>query len=149
TDDDTGSATGKYQFVVVYDTNGGFVAGSGWIASPAGAYAADPDLTGKANFGFVSRYKHGSSTPTGQTEFQLNAADFRFRSTDYQYLVVTGAKAQYKGTGTVNGAGGYGFLVTVTDGQLPGGGGTDRFRIKVWDTATSTVVYDNVMGASD
>ena len=45
---------------------------------------------------------------------------------------MAGAKAQFKGTGTINGAGGYGFLLTVTDGQLTGGGGTDKFRIKIW-----------------
>src|SRR5207248_3436906 len=35
-------------YVVVYDPSAGFVTGGGWIASPAGAYAADPTLTGKA-----------------------------------------------------------------------------------------------------
>jgi hypothetical protein len=49
----------------------------------------------------------------------------------------------------VNGAGNYGFLLTVVDGQSPGGGGVDKFRLKVWDVATSVVVYDNVLGASD
>jgi hypothetical protein len=63
--------------------------------------------------------------------------------------VVAGAKAQYKGTGTVNGAGNYGFLLTATDGQVSGGGGLDKFRIKIWDKAADTVVYDNVPGASD
>jgi hypothetical protein len=32
---------------------------------------------------------------------------------------------------------------------MAGGGGTDKFRIKIWDKATSVVVYDNVPGASD
>ena len=41
--------------VVVYDPSAGFVTGGGWIDSPAGAYTADPSLTGKANFGFVSK----------------------------------------------------------------------------------------------
>ena len=43
-------------FLVAYDPSGGFVTGGGWIDSPAGAYAPDPTLTGKANFGFVSKY---------------------------------------------------------------------------------------------
>ena len=30
-----------------------------------------------------------------------------------------------------------------------GGGGTDKFRIKIWNTATSAIVYDNQMGALD
>jgi hypothetical protein len=52
--------------------------------------------------------------------------------------VVSGAKAQYKGTGTVNGQPGYGFLLTATDGQLQGGGGVDKFRIKIWDQGTGS-----------
>jgi hypothetical protein len=71
-----------------------------------------------------------------------------FKSTSYQWLVVSGARAQYKGSGTLNGAAGYGFLLTAIDGQVNGGGGTDKFRIKIWD-ANSVVVYDNQMGAPD
>ncbi|MBI2784295.1 MAG: tandem-95 repeat protein, partial [Gammaproteobacteria bacterium] len=48
------SVTSVYEFVVVYDPNAGFVTGGGWINSPVGAYKANPSLTGKANFGFVS-----------------------------------------------------------------------------------------------
>ncbi|MDX1409207.1 MAG: PKD domain-containing protein, partial [Saprospiraceae bacterium] len=47
------------QFIVVYDSNEGFVTGGGWIDSPVGAFMSDPLLTGKANFGFVSKYKKG------------------------------------------------------------------------------------------
>ncbi|MDP9372644.1 MAG: Ig-like domain repeat protein [Chloroflexota bacterium] len=149
TDDDSGAATTKYEFVVVYDPNAGFVTGGGWIDSPAGAYAADPSLTGRAGFGFVSKYQKGAATPTGQTQFQFQAGDFTFRSDSYQWLVVAGAKAQYKGGGTVNGVGGYGFLLTATDGQVAGGGGADRFRIKIWRLADGSLVYDNTIGASD
>jgi len=135
--------------VVVYDPSAGFVTGGGWINSPVGAYVADPSLTGKANFGFVSKYQKGQSIPTGETEFQLHFASFNFHSTSYQWLVVSGAKAQYKGFGQINGAGDYGFLVTATDGQITGGGGVDKFRIKIWDKTTSAIVYDNAMGDSD
>jgi VCBS repeat-containing protein len=149
TDDDTGSATSKYEFVVVYDPSAGFVTGGGWINSPVGAYAAEPSLTGRANFGFVSKYKKGASAPEGQTEFQFRAGDLNFHSETYQWLVVAGAKAQYKGTGKVNGESGYGFLVTATDGQQNGGGGVDKFRIKIWRIAGGAIVYDNNPGASE
>jgi YVTN family beta-propeller protein len=149
TDDDTGSATGKHEFVVVYDPSAGFVTGGGWINSLPGAYTPNPGLTGKANFGFVSKYLKGASTPSGQTQFQFQGAGFNFHSSSYQWLVVSGPKAQYKGTGTVNGAGSFGFLLTATDGQLPGGGGVDKFRIKIWDTGTGAVIYDNALGASE
>ncbi|HEU5216019.1 MAG TPA: hypothetical protein VFU30_10805, partial [Gaiellaceae bacterium] len=148
-DDDTGTATGVFQYVVVYDANAGFVTGGGWIMSPAGAYAANPTLTGRANFGFTSQYKKGATVPTGETEFQFQVASFDFHSSDYQWLVVSGPLAQYKGTGTVNGVSGYSFLLTATDGAVNGGGGVDKFRIKVWNTATSAVVYDNSLGSSD
>ena len=137
------------RLIVIYDPSAGFVTGGGKIASAAGAYLADPTLTGSATFGFVSRYKKGANTPDGQTEFNFQVANFNFHSTSYEWLVVAGAKAQYKGAGTLNGSGSYSFLLTATDGQVNGGGGIDKFRIKIWDTATSTVIYDNRIGASD
>lgn len=138
-----------YQYVVVYDPIGGFVTGGGWINSPVGAYLPDPALTGKATFGFVSKYQKGAKIPTGETEFQFKTADFAFVSTSYDWLVISGARAQYKGTGKINGIGEYGFLLTVIDGQVTGGNGVDRFRIKIFNKATGVVIYDNMFGASD
>ena len=58
--------------------------------------------------------------------------------------------AQFKGTGTLAGSSdAYGFLVSAVDGQVTGGEGTDRFRIKIWNKASGAVVYDNQMGGSD
>jgi hypothetical protein len=51
--------------------------------------------------------------------------------------------------GNINGVPGYGFLLTAIDGQINGGGGTDKFRIKIWSKSTGAVVYDNEMGRSD
>jgi hypothetical protein len=139
-----------YSFVVVYDPGAGYVTGGGWINSPAGAYVDDPALTGKANFGFVSKYQKGAAVPTGQTEFQFKVADLNFHSDSYDWLVIAGAKAQYKGTGTINGSGNYGFMLTAIDGQVSGGGGADKFRIKIWDKNNSgAIVYDNQIGESD
>jgi CSLREA domain-containing protein len=136
--------------IVIYDPNGGFVTGGGWINSPAGAYRADPTLTGKANFGFVSKYQKGATVSTGNTEFQFKAGNLNFKSVSYEWLVIAGAKAQYKGSGTINGAGNYGFMLTATDGQQNGGGGVDRFRIKIWDKQNNdAIVYDNQFGSAD
>ncbi len=134
---ETGSAV--YQYVVVFDPNGSFVTGSGWIDSPAGAYQADPLLTGKANFGFVAKYKKGTTIPEGNTEFQFNAGDLNFHSASYEWLVVAGSKAQFKGTGTINGEGSYQFIITAVDGS------PDTFRLKIWytDTSGEHVIYDN------
>ncbi|HEY3057614.1 MAG TPA: hypothetical protein VGL99_01430, partial [Chloroflexota bacterium] len=136
-------------FVAVFDPKGGYVTGGGWIDSPRGAYRADPTMVGRATFAFVSKYLPGAKVPTGQTEFQFKVANFTFKSSVYEWLVVSGARAQYKGTGTINGAGNFGFLLTAIDGQVTGGGGVDKFRIKIWDVASSAIVYDNQLGAAD
>jgi hypothetical protein len=135
--------------LAVYDPAAGFVSGAGWIDSPPGAYVPDPTLTGKATFGFVSRYQTGATVPSGQTQFKFKVADLDFSSSSYEWLVIAGARAQYKGSGTINGTGDYGFMLTAIDGALNGGGGVDRFRIKIWDKATGAVVYDNQVGDSD
>jgi hypothetical protein len=134
----------------VYDPGAGFVTGGGWISSPTGAYAADPLLAGKAQFGFVARYHNGANVPTGNTEFQFQTASLQFKSASYEWLVVAGARAKFKGSGTLNGAGDYGFMLTAIDGQISGGGGVDKFRIKIWQKngagGEGAVVYDNQMG---
>jgi cysteine-rich repeat protein len=148
--DDCGGAGNGVTYVVLYDPNGGFVTGGGWINSPAGAYPAQAGLAGKANFGFVSKYQKNSTVPTGNTQFHFNTADFRFDSDSYEWLVISGAKARYRGTGSVNGVAGYGFELTAWDGQVNGGDDVDKFRIKIWNQNQGNgVVYDNMMGASD
>ena len=142
------TATKQFQYVVAYDPNGAFVTGSGWINSPPGAYYANPSLTGKATFGFNSKYQNGANVPTGNTEFNFKVANLNFHSTSYDWLVVAGAKAQYKGTGTINGAGSYKFMLTAIDGAINGGGGIDKFRIKITDS-NNGLVYDNLLNAPD
>lgn len=72
--------------VVVYDPDGGFVTGGGWIDSPIGTYMANPNLVGKASFGFNPKYQKGATIPTGNTEFQFRVANFNFKSTSYDCL---------------------------------------------------------------
>ena len=40
-------------------------------------------------------------------------------------------------------------MLTAIDGDINGGAGQDKFRIKIWDQLTGLVVYDNLLGASD
>jgi len=150
--DDDGAQDTKAasSYVVVYDPSAGFATGGGWLTSPAGAYAPNPALAGKASFGFVAKYLKGATIPTGNTEFQFQEGNLAFQSTSYQWLVVAGAKAQFKGEGAISGSASvYGFLLTAIDGQLNGGGGADRFRLKIWDKSTDAVVYDNQRGAAE
>jgi hypothetical protein len=150
TDDYSGSSdSAKFEYVVVYDPSG-FVIGSGWINSPAGAYTPKPSLTGKATFNFVSLYTPGASVPIGGTAFTFRVANLNFISMRYEWLVVAGAQAKYKGVGTINGKGNYGFMLTAIDGDLKKPRTKDMFRIKIWDkNAGDKVIYDNQMGSPD
>lgn len=141
-------STVNFTYVVVFDPNGGFVTGGGWINSPQGAYTANTALTGKAIFGFNAKYQNGATVPSGNTQFDFQVADLHFKSTNYDWLVIAGAKAQYKGTGTINGLGNYGFILTATDGQINGGGDIDKFRMKITDN-NGDLVYDNLLNAPD
>jgi probable HAF family extracellular repeat protein len=149
TDNDGATAESTLEFVVVFDPAAGFVTGSGLIYSPSGAYAADFSLAGRATFGFVSSYQKGATVPSGNARFQFHAGDFSFRSTAFDWLVIAGPQAKFKGSGTVNGEGDFGFLISAVDGDVNGGGSTDKFRIKIWDKVTGSVIYDNQTGAAD
>jgi hypothetical protein len=116
--------------------NGAVPGWDDYLGSYVGYTLTVPSITsgspkGKATFGFVSKYKKGANTPTGNTEFQFNAGDLNFHSSDYDWLVVTGSDfAKFKGTGTINGEGTYKFQIWAGDND-PGG--------------DEVVVYDNGM----
>ena len=141
---DTGGLTDTVcTTAVVYDPSAGFVTGGGWIDSLAGAYKPVPSLTGKATFGFVSKYKKGASVPTGNTEFQFQTAALNFHSDSYQWLVVNkgGSWAMFKGQGSINGgfdtnSNPYKFMLWAEDGD------PDTFRIRIWWEDSNDVEYD-------
>ena len=144
TDQGGGNDTRSLGPVVVYDPNAGFVTGGGWIISPAGAYVANPSLTGRVNFGFNAKHLNNQARLTGETEFQLQLADINFHSTGYAWLVLTGPKASmaiWDRIGTINGAGSYYFQFTVVDGDRDGTG-IDKMRMRIRDVTSGTVVYD-------
>ncbi len=139
-------------YLPVYDPSAGFVTGGGWIMSPAGAYSADETLYGKANFGFVAKYKKGKNSTNevdGNTEFQFKAGNLNFKSQFHESgsLVISGGKATYRGEGTINGSGSYKFTLVAFDGDWNNGTNPDRFRIKIW--GSNGIVYDNAMGKDD
>lgn len=112
------------------------------------------EITGKATFGFVSKYKKGTTVPEGNTEFQFNASDLNFHSTYYDWLVITGSNyARFKGEGTINGENdpnGNPFKFMLWGGDGTGSNGADTFRIKIWyeNGGSEFVVYDNGMDQS-
>ena len=49
----------------------------------------------------------------------------------------------------MNGAGSYDFTLTAYDGDITGGGGVDKFRIRITDNNNANkVVFDNRMGVA-
>ena len=150
TDSENNTGEPESIYLPVYDPSAGHVTGGGWIWSPQGAYAANTTLEGKAHFGFVAKYKKGANTPDGNTEFQFKTANLNFHSNTYEWLVVAGYKAMFKGTGTINGEGSYKFMISAVDGSLKNNSAEDTFRIRIWgeDSAgEETTIYDNQMDA--
>jgi hypothetical protein len=142
------SVDGLDATVVIINRGAGLATGAGWIESAASSYAPEPALTGRARFVFVARYARGATVPTGLTEFTLRAADLRFSSTRYDWLILTGPSAVYKGSGTVNGTGDYEFILSALDGDRQAGE-IDRLRLKITDRATGAVLYDTQRGDPD
>jgi len=134
--------------VVIYDPNGGYAYGGGWFHSPAGALNGSPSLSGEASFGFAVNYANPAK-PKGETQFEFKSGNFEFNALNFDYLVVNGAQAQFKGTGKINGQqSGIGFLMTVTDGAGDGTG-VDKIRLKIYNRNTGYIYYDNQPGVSD
>ena len=135
--------------VVIYDPNGGHTYGGGYFNSPAGALTSNPGATGKANYGFATNYFKNSTYPKGETQFELKVGDFEYNALSFDYLSISGAKAQFKGTGKIiGGQSGVNFIMTVVDGQLDGSG-VDKIRMKIYNKNTGQVYYDNQPGAGD
>lgn len=148
--DNSGRSGTSSSKVVVYDPSAGFVTGSGWLLSPPGAMPSNPSAVGRADFDFVSKYKKGATVPSGDTSFIFATAQLQFASTSYDWLVVAGTKAQYKGAGTLNGVAGYKFMLTALDGAKKAA--ADRLRLRIWHydptTQADVVDYDNQVDAS-
>ncbi|MEV7733234.1 family 43 glycosylhydrolase [Streptomyces sp. NPDC088921] len=140
TDDDGASDSRTLPELIVYDRSAGPALGTGVLGSAAGAYPAEPDLTGKAAFSFAAAYLPGASAPVGEASFGFGPARLKFRSTGSDWLVVTGSQAVYQGSGTVDGKSGYGFRITATDAP-------DTFHLRIWKKTGGEVVYDNVTGS--
>lgn len=145
--DSRGKSASVTKDIVVYDALAGFVTGRGSIVSPAGAYGPDPTLTGLATFAFVSKYTKGAKAPSGTTDFLFQAGKLTFFSDNYEWLVISPSRAQYKGQGTLNTQTGYQFLLTAIDGDTISKGTPDRFRIKIWhhdnNAHVDVIDYDN------
>lgn len=149
TDDAGASGQSFFRYVVIFNPGAGSVSGKGHIDSvggdcPVGCGGAG----GKGHFGVNAQYGAGGVV-SGGAEFEIKTANLAFTSRRLDWLVINGAYAKLKGSGTVNGAGNYQFLIVVGDSKIAGGPGQDGFRIKIWEATTGAVQYDNVMGAGE
>jgi len=144
--DDDGGADSKTVMVIVYDTDAGFATGAGFVNSPTGALVSDPNATGKLHFHLNARYHKSDQGPApsgGKVSARLNGNDFSLHSTSLEWLVVVpDGKIAVKGTGTVDGHDGYGFVVYGYDAD------PDSFRLVVWPLSSgpipaSNILYDN------
>ncbi|MHC4805577.1 MAG: right-handed parallel beta-helix repeat-containing protein, partial [Planctomycetota bacterium] len=122
---------------------GGFVTGGGTIWSEIDTDAFFMTAEGEASFGFVAKYKKGANVPDGNTNFVFEAGDLHFHSSEYDWLVVAGETAKFKGTGTIEGLGdGYKFMLWAGDNDPD----VDTFRILIWEGTEEdpeVLVYDN------
>ncbi len=84
TDDDGGAGSAVYQFVVVYDPDGGFASGAGRFipTKEAGDVlpGLEPNNTSPAMFGFAVKYNPGATTPEGRLQFQYRQGRFNLQS---------------------------------------------------------------------
>ena len=147
--DSTGREATASRGLVVFDAHGGFVTGSGWLHSPRGAFRADPSLSGRASFDFVSKAENGRPDGNGKARFVFRMAGVSFASTDLDGPLLRGAKAQYQGTGRYNGQPGYRFALTASDGK---GQAADRVRLRIWHRdaklGRDVLDYDTHVGAA-
>ena len=141
-DEDGGtSAPAFYRYVTVYDVAGAFTRGAGF-------YAVAGQGKAKAHFTFDAQYADGqASAPNGTAKFWIPGAQMDFESTTIEMLIASGNRAQFWGTGILNGATAR-FRITVLDGGPGHNGPADAIRIELWNAAGTTLLYDTQPGAA-
>ena len=90
-------------------------------------------------------YRPGRATPRGTVNLWVPMAGIRFRSTQLDWFAASPGLAKISGRGTLGGSAEYGFMLWAFDAQRDWSDDfrVDRFRIRIWDTATGEVVYDS------
>ncbi|NVJ64821.1 MAG: HYR domain-containing protein [Flavobacteriaceae bacterium] len=141
------SDTKVYTYVPIYDPNEGHITGGGFITSLPGDLTTDMGATGKSNYGFQGKYLPNGRLQ-GNMNFHLNSAGFKFKSESAQWMVIMDDNAIMKGVGTINDIGGYSYVATMVDIDVNNRTPNDRFRIKIYETSTGNVIYDNESGVA-
>ena len=131
-----------FRYVIVYDPAGGSTAGSGFYTVPG------QEKNRKAHFTFDASFPSDGTVPNGTVKLWIPGGEMDFESTAIEMLVVSGNRAQFWGTGTLNGVAAR-FRITAIEGQASGhGGAADAIRVELWDTTGATLLYDTQPGAA-
>jgi hypothetical protein len=99
------------------------------------AFDASVSIAGedRAGFSFLAPSARGANA-----QLYFNIGGLNFRSKDMRALGMQGARGQFAGSGTINGAGDYQFTMDAAAGA------EGRFGLKIWhtDAATGAEVVD-------
>lgn len=141
------SDTSVYTYVPVFDPNEGHITGGGFITSQPGDLVSNVSAQGKSNYGFQGKYLNNGRLQ-GTMNFHLNSAGFKFKSEEAQWMVIMDDNAVMKGTGRINDVAGFSYVATMVDIHVNDRAPNDRFRIKIYETASGNVIYDNEAGVA-
>lgn len=132
--------------VIVYDKNGGTARGMGSFMSPRDANRMERSHVGMATFSLVAPSAAGAKA-AASAELRFQVGSSTFRSQDLRAVAVQAKRAQFEGSGTINGNAGYRFTLTTTAGRGAAAGEAGRFGLKIWHTDPATraevLDYDN------
>ena len=126
-------------YVVIYDPSAGFVTGGGWVVVSRRSVGRVPDRRWKGVVRLRLQVSERGRLPLSSSPARRSSSSTPVRPQLPQHRVrVAGRRGRpgpsSRATGTINGSGDYGFMLTAIDGAVAGGGGTrTRFRIKIWD----------------
>lgn len=142
--DSSGMSTTVQKKITVVGT-GTYLAGEGWFMSPPGASRMAKKRGGIATFAVLSNA--GNARGAAQANVEFTAAGISFRSQQIDAQSIRGGSVQYSGRGSVNGAGGYSFILHGVTGTSNG-----RIRVRIWHYAPGSKVevvdYDNQLDSS-
>lgn len=142
TDKDGGVGNAGCSCVVVAPATTLWAAGAGWITSTAGSYPAKPQVHGRATFSFAAT--RAASGSTAWLDFAFPGAGLSFKTSTCVSVSFAAGTATILGTGKLDRVAGYSYLLSVIDA-----GNASKLRVKIWKTATGTVVYDSQPGAAN
>jgi probable HAF family extracellular repeat protein len=113
----------------------------------SGFYSVPGQRDRKAHFTFDASYPSGGTVPNGAVRLWIPGGEMNFQSSSIERLVVSGNRAQFWGTGTLNGTPAR-FRITAVDGNPHHDGLGDMIRVELWDASGATVLYDSQPGAT-